>query len=659
MTLICRIVFRRFLVSNNAMKMQLVSESVTDLKKIIGRLCMKRMKGRLLTALMSLAMVFTMMPMMGTAVYADDPATTPTAINIGSDVLRVGTNTPVAATVHMAGTKWRVIGYGGAGVASSTNTMTLISNGNLATGVKFSDNMDASDANHYSKSNLIGEVNTILDNFAVKERAGIVARTLESGEYHHNPLPDCIAGDPVPSALLWPLSTKEADAMNNSLRMVDHLHQQDLANYWWLRSPGLSKNASIVYGNGEVHIVGIPVTNERGVRPAFNYNLKTVLLTSAATGGKVSGEVGADALTEVGTNENDEWKLTVNDMSRQSFKVTSPVRMLCDDDEVKIKYSEATTEENEYISAIVKRWDGKIKYYGRIANATRSSGTIKLNIGGKIIEDDKLYIFNEQVNGDQKTDLSSPLREVKVRRIHDLHKTEEVEATCTEDGVEAYWTCDICNKLYEDERGETEIYSPVTIPAKGHTEVIDEAVPATCTESGLTEGKHCSVCKTVLEEQETIPAKGHSWDGGKVTKKATPTAEGVKTYTCTGCGEKKTESIPKCAKYANPLKIKAKVAKIKYKKLKKKAQKLAVTKVIKFTKKGQGTMTYKLVSAKKGTKSFKKYIKINAKTGKVTVKKNKKMKKGTYKVKVKAKAAGNATYKASSWKKVTFKIRVK
>ena len=397
----------------------------------------KKWKTRLLAILTAIAMTITMMPQFAMSAHAaaGDPA-----MSLGPDTLKEGANTANAPTVYMAGIPWRVIGYGGAGVASSTNTMTLISNGNLATEVQFRADMEASDANHYSKSNLISEVNTVLDKFGEKEKAGIVARTLESGEYHYTPLPDCIAGDPIPSAHLWPLSTKEADAMNNSLRMVDHLHQQDLANYWWLRSPGLGKNASIVYGNGEVHIVGIPVTNGRSVRPAFNYNLKTVLLTSAATGGKVSGEVGADALTEVGTNENDEWKLTVNDMYRQSFKVTSPVRMLCDDDEVKIKYSGATTGENEYISAIVKRWDGKIKYYGRIANATSSSGTIKLNIGGKLIEDDKLYIFNEQVNGDQKTDLSSPLRELKVRKIHDLNKTEEVEATCPEDGVEAYWT---------------------------------------------------------------------------------------------------------------------------------------------------------------------------------------------------------------------------
>ena len=67
--------------------------------------------------------------------------------------------------------------------------------------------------------------------------------------------------------------------------------------------------------------------------------------------------------------------------------------------------------------------------------------------------------------------------------------------------------------------------------------------------------------------------------------------------------------------------------------------------------------SYKLVSAKKGKKSFRKKFSVNAKTGKITVKKR--LKKGTYKVKVKVKAAGNANYKASAWKTVTFKVKVK
>ena len=116
----------------------------------------------------------------------------------------------------------------------------------------------------------------------------------------------------------------------------------------------------------------------------------------------------------------------------------------------------------------------------------------------------------------------------------------------------------------------------------------------------------------------------------------------------------KTESnYPK----SNLLRVKGKTAIVKYSKLKKKSQTLKASRVIKTLKEGQGKLSYKYVSAKKGKKSFKKYFKINKKNGTVTVKKG--LKKGTYKVTVKVKAAGNKKYKASSWKKVTFRIRVK
>ena len=75
-----------------------------------------------------------------------------------------------------------------------------------------------------------------------------------------------------------------------------------------------------------------------------------------------------------------------------------------------------------------------------------------------------------------------------------------------------------------------------------HTEVVDKAVEPTCTETGLTEGKHCSVCSAVLVKQTIVPAKGHSWDSGKITVAPTCTGTGVKTYTCTACAATRTET---------------------------------------------------------------------------------------------------------------------
>ena len=104
-------------------------------------------------------------------------------------------------------------------------------------------------------------------------------------------------------------------------------------------------------------------------------------------------------------------------------------------------------------------------------------------------------------------------------------------ATCTTTGTKTY-TCTRCKKTRTE-----------TIAATGHKEVKDAAVAATCETAGKTEGSHCSVCGTVLKAQTTVAALGHSWDGGKVTKAATCTTTGTKTYTCTRCKKTRTETI--------------------------------------------------------------------------------------------------------------------
>ena len=50
---------------------------------------------------------------------------------------------------------------------------------------------------------------------------------------------------------------------------------------------------------------------------------------------------------------------------------------------------------------------------------------------------------------------------------------------------------------------------------------------------------------SLLWTEEAKKNHKHVWDAGKETTAATTEAEGVKTYTCTECGETRTESIPK------------------------------------------------------------------------------------------------------------------
>ena len=77
------------------------------------------------------------------------------------------------------------------------------------------------------------------------------------------------------------------------------------------------------------------------------------------------------------------------------------------------------------------------------------------------------------------------------------------------------------------------------------TTEVKNAKNATCTDKGYSGDTYCKDCGAKLASGKEIEMTAHKWDAGKVTKEATETAEGVKTYTCSVCGETKTETIPK------------------------------------------------------------------------------------------------------------------
>ena len=105
-------------------------------------------------------------------------------------------------------------------------------------------------------------------------------------------------------------------------------------------------------------------------------------------------------------------------------------------------------------------------------------------------------------------------------------------ATCTKQGVRTY-TCTVCKGTKK-----------VSIAATGHkNKVLKNARQATCAKAGYTGDTYCKDCNAKLSSGKTIAKKAHTWDAGKVTKKATCTVKGTKTYTCKICKATKTSSI--------------------------------------------------------------------------------------------------------------------
>lgn len=105
------------------------------------------------------------------------------------------------------------------------------------------------------------------------------------------------------------------------------------------------------------------------------------------------------------------------------------------------------------------------------------------------------------------------------------------QATYYEKGAITY-TCKNCGETRTEETPELD-----------KTYHIKEVVAPTCTSEGYTIYE-CNEVPGLTYKGEYTAKLPHSWDGGVVTKAATIYAKGVKTFTCTVCGETRTEDIP-------------------------------------------------------------------------------------------------------------------
>ena len=332
-------------------------------------------------------------------------------VQLGTDALNKTVNTASAPTVYFGKSQenkpaaWRVIGYDGSGVTSAQGDITLLAAGDMGV-IPFADIILY---NEYAPSNLKTAIDALAEKLTTEENAAVKKRALTSGSYNGENT-DCVAGGQVDNAVFWPLSTKEAIAVNNDLRALDPAHPNWVTSSWYLRSPG-SKTfyVAIVSSDGSVQYSGASIrkkNNHRTVRPAFNLNLNSVLFASAAVGGKPDG-----GLTPIPEYSGNEWKLTLLDSSR-SFAVTKKTADAAPDDTITLNYKGATTGINEYISAIIADSSGA-RYYGRVAQPTAESGTVEIKIPSDIAPGDyTLKMFSEQCNGDYNTDYASNFTDI-------------------------------------------------------------------------------------------------------------------------------------------------------------------------------------------------------------------------------------------------------
>ena len=193
----------------------------------------------------------------------------------------------------------------------------------------------------------------------------------------------------------------------------------------------------------------------------------------------------------------------------------------------------------------------------QIHNAPGSKLTLKSGLGLAGVEkptdyygDANVYGKNTYVyEGDNKIDPNKT--EYEITSCHCAGKLTTVPqkpATCTEDGYQAHWKCNVCESLFSDKDGNiATTEEAVRIPAVLHQPTLVPAKDPTCTEKGNIEHYRCTRegCGKLFSDANgtneltvddvSLPAQH---DLEKVpAKDPTCTEKGnIEHYRCTRCG---------------------------------------------------------------------------------------------------------------------------
>ena len=196
----------------------------------------------------------------------------------------------------------------------------------------------------------------------------------------------------------------------------------------------------------------------------------------------------------------------------------------------KITYKNGTLTISEKVAAVVEKVPEpkELTYTGSaqelVEAGTASGGTMQYALGTKNAatgtysasipkgtDAGTYYVWYKAVGDNAHSDSKAEVISVTIQKKGEAHThtfklVEAKEPTCTEDGNKEYYVCPECSRWFED--------------ATGSKEITDRS-------------------------SYSIKATGHKWDKVEITKEATYDEEGIRTYTCSVCGETKTESIKK------------------------------------------------------------------------------------------------------------------
>ena len=346
----------------------------------------KRATDKILSLILVLAMTLTVMPMITGAVEIEAPSDAYPIVN--------ATSTGTEGRVYYDGDLYRV-------TENSGTTMTLFMDGSIG-------NMqyDSSANDGWSSSDICGYLNTtFLSEFsAAEQNAMVTGYGTDSESYDYGAIDSR-------QTIVLPSASEVKDGGTWNLSQTD----REFSNGWWLRTPGVDgSSAAFVSDAGDVDASGGSVSTSQAIRPAFKLNLASILLASAASGGK---SVAINSTLEAVAEPTGAVKLTVIDDANLELDIidASP-RSGNQGDTIEIEFDNAEYGTGRSVSMLLCDTSGNMVCYGRLVDCTYATGgtarfivPLELSAGSYIVK-----IFNEEVNSDYLTDYASTPVEINL-----------------------------------------------------------------------------------------------------------------------------------------------------------------------------------------------------------------------------------------------------
>jgi len=352
-----------------------------------------KIRQRLTAMALSVIMVVGMMPISAQAEAGE------IGIQMPTPMFELGTESSSPTIIDFAGRFWYVIGQGGRGVASTSNTLTL-----LAVRHDFGTSAFNSSGYAYRGGNLQTAMTNAYSNMSMaKERGLVIPRDINAKN-------SGTGAEMVSGQRFWPLSLSEYVQLKTEVLSFPAI--------WWLRSPTTVDKVAYAVNTDGIINTGIQVDyhgDYMGVRPAFCLNLGSVFFTTSSLYGKGTAVVkkGLVPITKPKLlSEAGAVKFTVQSNDLTLTCTDTEARTGAPGDPVYISYSNATTTGKatfaHYVSCIIANNRNEVIYYGKLARfgfEEEKSGTASFAIPNLSDGNYTIKLFTEETNS--STDFSS------------------------------------------------------------------------------------------------------------------------------------------------------------------------------------------------------------------------------------------------------------